>query len=256
MGRGRGVKRRAVRRTIAGAGRKTIIIGDIHGRLELMTELLQAARAIDKEGRRVPGLTVYGLGDIVHGTIKSEAGDLACLDAAEHWLDASVIGNHEAALIGLTEFVGVWRNGPVASRVRSLVFKGFFVPALLEGHSLIVHGGVPPGLAHEDATSTYAAIMSAWDENPQGPLFNAVSSPRRGGDPSKEGGIFWLDWEESRAGHLSQIVGHSPLEEPELQSKGPVFHLNLDISNRYGKYGAAALLIDGEPAEIISLDRS
>lgn len=262
MGRGRGIKRQSINRPFAdkagarldGPRSKTVVVGDIHGNPQLLHDLLLSAGAIDDKGERIPGVRALGLGDIINGTMDSEEGDIACLKDAERWLEHSLIGNHEAALLGLTVFDGMWAGGPVPSAVRSLTFKGFFLPALLEGNTLLVHGGIPPGLAKENAEETYRAIYAAWGKNPHSDFFNAVSSPKRTHYPAEEGGIFWLDWEEERAEHISQIAGHTPLAEPELLDKGRTFHLNLDIRGHSKGRGAAAVLIDGEPIEIISLD--
>jgi hypothetical protein len=258
MGRGKRVQRRAVSRSLApvraeSPARRLVVVPDVHGHPELLREALLAAGAIDASGTRLPEVRVVGLGDLVHGTAASEEGDAQVLDYAERWLDQSLIGNHEAALIGLTSFEGVWRQSPISSRIRSLCFQGFYVPALLEGETLLTHAGVGPSLAGADAKETYARILTAWDDDPAGDFFQAVSSPLRGGK-AEAGGIMWLHWGEPRAEHVSQIVGHSPQDEAALVDYGQAFHLNLDASTRDGRRLVAAVLEDGEPVELVTVE--
>lgn len=256
---GRGKRSRLIARPQAkpraAGGTRTVVVPDVHGNLEILVGLLKAAGAVDERLERLPGVRVVGVGDIIHGTLKSEEGDIACLELAERLFDCSLLGNHEAAVIGLTGFDGVWRQGPVASMVRSLVFRGFFVPALLEGDTLLTHGGVAPEFAAATAKETYAKIMDAWGDGPDTSLFTAISHPERTSYPEPVGGIFWLDWREQRATGFSQVVGHTPLEDAELQDLGEVFHLNVDAGGKGGRKLVAAVLEDGEPVELVTFER-
>lgn len=257
MGRGkrtRTIARPQAKPRVSGATR-TVVVPDVHGNPDILLGLLEAAGAIDANGKRLPGVRVVGVGDIVHGTLKSEEGDIACLELAERLFDCSLLGNHEAAVVGLTDFNEVWRGGPVASMVRSLIFRGFFVPALLEGETLLTHGGVAPGFAAPTAKETYEKIMDAWGDGPDGALFTAISHPERTTRPDPAGGIFWLDWREERATAFSQVVGHTPIGDAELIDLGEVFHLNVDAGGKGGRKLVAAVLEDGEPTELVTFER-
>lgn len=258
---GRGVRRRQLNRANAlvrrrgTAANKTVVVPDVHGEWELLRDLLLAAGAIDEQLERVPGIRVVGVGDLVHGTLASEERDMKTLEQATRWLDSSLLGNHEAALLGMTEFDGVWRGGPVVSAVRSLCFRGFFTPALLEGQTLLTHAGVAPEFAGATAEETYELIQAAWMSDQHSPLFGAISSSKRTDYPDETGGILWLDWDEARSRDFSQIVGHSPRAEAELQEHGEIFHLNVDAGSRAGRRLTAALLEDGEPVELVTFER-
>lgn len=247
MGRGKRTSRRVEQATSSVVNDKIVVIGDMHGQTNVMRQLLIASGAINQNGHKTPNVKAYGIGDLANGVLSSEQDDLECLDLASHLLDGSVLGNHEAALIGLTEFNNMWKLGPVAGRIRSLLMQGFFTPAILVEDILLTHGGVAPGFATGDAKSTYKRIMSLWEKDSSDDIFTAVSSSKRTSNPSPQGGILWLDWDEGRA-NFSQIVGHTPQAAPARIEGEGFFHLNIDIR---GIHGAAAIIVGGKVSNIV-----
>lgn len=83
-------------------GERVYAVGDIHGRADLLAELLEQikADAADFEGR----ITFVGLGDYIdRGPHSMQVVDLLCSALPAHWNTVFLRGNHEQAMLDFLE---------------------------------------------------------------------------------------------------------------------------------------------------------
>jgi hypothetical protein len=204
--------------------RRTIIIGDIHGCFDELTDLLTLVRfrASDR---------VIAVGDlIVKGPKNREVLDLFIND---HRF-GSVIGNHDRKLRQY------WRGEPVrltreqkkaaielepnralyAAFLRSLPFT------IDLGSYLIVHAGVRPGVPLNRQMAADMTEMRTMGANP----------PNRRGVP----------WYEVYRGRKTVLFGHWPAKKPRLSGKA----IGLDTGCVYGGHLTAFLV---EANQLVSI---
>lgn len=236
---------------------KTFVFGDIHGRYESLTRLLEAA-GILVDGERVnpEDYLVVSIGDLANVVAVDVNGDKECLTALKDGLiDVALIGNHEAPLLFPSmSFGGYYRDPEVGAVYNHLERMGKLVPSMLIGDTLLTHAGVHRFFDFETAQDAHNAIVEVYEnwsslngnneekfhfpnniEMPKYMVLDAVSAKRGGGYPM--GGILWADYDEPKNKRFSQIFGHTPT------SKGPVltewkgtgvYHINIDTAAKKG----------------------
>lgn len=190
---------------------KTFVVGDVHGKPDLVECLLTDAGVLDVEGNRVPGVRSIQVGDLANCVADDRDGDLECLDRAASWFDVVLVGNHEHPYFGGPAFSGFRHLPEVAERLRLLELAGVYQPAALVGETLITHAGATPDWGWESAEEAYDAIAAAWLESPNALVFSRIGQYRGGGHML--GGILWSDIREPKSGEFRQVIGHTPLDE-------------------------------------------
>ena len=240
---------------------RTVIIGDVHGRLEPFMALLKKAGAIDEHGQRIEGVTVIQMGDILDlGYFNHEADFYT---KTRHLIDVQMIGNHEwpafAPNSGAVQFNG-WddRDRDAEILVKRDFREGRFVAAHHVGDWLLVHAGLHPAMqAAAGLTGTAEDIANSLNElllnDPSNTIFNAIGERRGGG--AKFGGIFWNDITDlneayANGGEVKQVCGHSSYGETGEQVEDTLWMIDT-------KGGCAALVTDddGKTFELIVENR-
>lgn len=207
---------------------KTIVIGDLHGDWKGLLAILRATGGIDAENRRVPGVTVIQLGDLIHGgdprgAPREGVDDELCAALALGLCDTILIGNHELPHLwpgaDFPGFAGMVRiDAETRWALLAAYERGQVVPAVAHERWLLTHAGSHPFRLHgyPHVGSAAGAIRGRFQvRTARGErlgLFDGVGRARGGRDET--GGIFWTDWDEL-APHLGtspfpQIVGHTP----------------------------------------------
>jgi hypothetical protein len=243
---------------------RVAICGDTHGNLAVLREVLLAAGVIDVAGARQAGFKrVIHIGDLMDGRRMHQ--DRLTLEFAENIFDEVLIGNHEAAYLGGSGFVGMQQIDPESLRILGRWEReGKLVVATHVDDWLLTHGGLDPDLglsrAGEDiAKEAEVAAMadelnevwrfhrdgSAFDES-----FNLIGRERGGG--SKYGGVFWNDFRrlirtESRQ-RYKQVVGHTPQKQGMISPEGMI--VNIDVG-RSGFRAASCLIVDKSGSELV-----
>lgn len=246
---------------------RTVIIGDVHGRLEKLEALLERTGCLDG-GERVAGTHVIQLGDLVN--LGYGVSELAFLERAWPWIDEHLIGNHELPAVhwspGSASFQGWDTRDPlaaqfVADRARS------YRAASAVGDWLITHAGLSQfywGLldgGERSARELAGVINELWQSQPTEPdwhveLFEAIGEARGGW--SRHPGIMWTDIGELLDDYdaigfpLNQIVGHTPTGGPELHAGGQVWCI--DAKPVLGDWGGVAALVTDDDGASLKLE--
>lgn len=188
---------------------RTIVIGDIHGCFDELSDLLELIRLR-------PDDRVIAVGDlIVKGPKSSEVLDLFSSD--ERF--TSVIGNHDRVIRQS------WRGEPVSLTkeqkvtVRQLeprrnVYLEYLrkLPFTIDlGSHLVVHAGVRPGVPLEHQMAADLTEMRTMGADPEG---------RRG-----------VPWYEIYRGEKIVLFGHWPSREPRMAERA----IGLDTGCVYGR---------------------
>lgn len=199
---------------------RTIIIGDIHGCFDELTDLLKLVEP-RKDDR------VVAVGDlIVKGEKNREVLDLFIDDNRF----SSVIGNHDRAL---RQF---WRGEPVrlteaqkaASAELELNRERYStylksLPFMIDlGSHLVVHAGVRPGVSLQDQMAGDLTELRTMGANP---------SSRKG-----------VPWYEVYRGEKIVLFGHWPNSEPRRGPKA----IGLDTGCVYGGHLTAFVIESGQ----------
>lgn len=232
---------------------KHLVIGDIHGYHRNLRNFLTSMEVIDKKGHAInrDEWKVICTGDLIDGNMNRQ-GDIKNLEYALEWFDAVCLGNHEFAFLGGHEFGNRRKyDRKTLNLLTNLVDVGLYVPAYLieggpAGDFLAVHGGFSKKFGFDTAADAYEYLRVMWEVSDvlesEIAVFN-WQGPARGyslSDPT--GGIFELDWSESRNTSFNQIVGHSthydgPIHKQYVNhSTGEVTnHWNIDVGGKGGK---------------------
>ncbi len=239
-----------VPKTTLSASEKTVVVGDTHGNYALLDSVLQSAGVISANGKRKDDVKrLIHIGDLIDG--RNREGDLLSVQSGEKYFDELVIGNHEAAYMGGTSFIG---EEPLEMETRLLINRlereGKFVAATNIGEWLLVHGGVAPQVMKQlpdapNANTIAENLNELWRFGHDGikeRVFNSVSGVRLGS--SSYGGVMWCDFRELIRDEdqltVPQIIGHTPWPQATFSPKGSV--LNLDVGGMAPKAVSAAVI--------------
>lgn len=238
---------------------KHLVIGDVHGYHRNLRKFLTDQGVIDKKGNRInrDEFKVYCTGDLADGNINRQ-GDLLNLEYAREWFDAVCLGNHEYGFLGGKHYSGKRKHDrKLLSKLIDLIDEGVYVPAILipggsYGDFLAVHGGFADEFGFDNAKDAYEYIKTMWDIAPslneEIAIFDWQGALRSGTtyycDPT--GGIFELDWNESRNTKFNQVVGHTHYSEGpmhKLYDDDNTVHWNVDVAGKQGR-GLGGIIID------------
>jgi calcineurin-like phosphoesterase family protein len=193
-----------------------VVIGDVHGRADVLWALLRALGAVDARGRRVGGFWIVQLGDLLDRRA-DPAENLATARLAAISLDVVLAGNHEVRLLRES-------SRTYGAALATLASRGWPHAAAACGEWLVTHAGVHPKLACRlpaGAADCAEELNDRWHRRgpgqPPEPAFDWIG-PSRGGD-APCGGIFWthpIEWSGRDRLPWGQIVGHAPQAEPRL----------------------------------------
>ncbi len=214
-----------------------IVIGDVHGSLANLREVLDAAGLIGADDRWTGGRThLIQTGDVIDRGSESEACVQLLASLREQARSAGgrvdlLVGNHELALVaGDLSMTDVPDAESLAQQLRQSILRGRMHAARAYHHYLITHAGVCPSLmgrliseicTEPEAQTTVAAIarhlnrilrLAVEHHDYTHPIFHC--GPARGGDDAS-GGIFWADFDAEQGVVASplrvwQVFGHTP----------------------------------------------
>lgn len=184
---------------------KTLIVGDLHGKSDIVK------RSLDQE------CPVIFLGDIFDSFDKPKTEHFLCMDLILEAIDKGkaqcLYGNHELSYLIPKMICSGW-NAPTAAKVLGgygeAMRKHFKHYLFFKPNLLITHAGLDQtywnyyGLNLDNLEDTLANWVT--DEN--SPAYN-IGRFRGGHDPV--GGIFWCDFthEHTPIEGLTQIFGHT-----------------------------------------------
>lgn len=245
------------------------VFGDVHGQIGLLKGLLLKAGLLERIGetaqfrrcgRRDLAARVISIGDLVDGRQFFDWADRRLLEVAPEWMDCALVGNHELSFLGGLEFSGIWDDEAHSLRRRLVELEqaGFYVPALVEGRTLLTHAGLSSSFPYESAVAALQGILACWRSERAEMLVSGCSDQYGRGGIDPAGGICWLDWGEQRNPRFSQIVGHSILDLPEpsqLELGEGIVHTNLDLGGKHGKRLAGVFLEDGRITNAVVFER-
>lgn len=210
---------------------RTLIVGDCHGNLGILRELLTTAGVLGPRGGRRRGWRVVQIGDLCNCVVDSIDGDLECLDAAPELIDVYLVGNHEHPYFGGPPFFGFWRHEQVRRELLRLADAGLIRAAHEVGGVLVSHAGlvasVDIGWEPSTASSWAEQINALWEREPTHEVFSSIGESRGGWN--RYGGLLWSDWSEPKYAGVSQIVGHTVGERVRWQRHGETFSLCIDL---------------------------
>lgn len=213
-----------------------LVVGDIHGRLEIVEKVLASK------------YDVVFLGDFLDSydrSVEDQVQSLRlALEAVEEGRAQSVVGNHELSYLGAL-FCSGWKSDTqtYVNDLEDRITKSFKNYIEEEGF-LISHAGVSNVMLE-----TQGVTLQEYLDNGE---FEQVGYSR--GGSYRCGGLYWCDWFEDfePVEGVNQIVGHSGYR-PEgyplgILEKGGSY--NVDCLNNKEEF----LLIDNGNATIITGD--
>lgn len=253
-----------------------IVIGDVHGSLANLRDVLSAAGLIGADDAWTGGRThLIQTGDVIDRGPESEAcvRMLTALREQARPVGGRVdllVGNHELALVsGDLSMTNVADAESLAQQLRQSIVRGRMHAARAYHHYLITHAGVCPSLmgrlihelcAEPGAPTTVAAIArhlnrilreAVAHHDYSHPIFHC--GPARGGADAS-GGIFWADFDAEQGVEISplrvwQVFGHTPPFRGQTPFRVlPEFRcINVDVgmAEHYGGYLGYARLLRG-----------
>lgn len=251
-----------------------IAVGDVHGELEGLREILRHARVLGDRDRWIGGDRILvQTGDMIdRGPQSREAYALLGKLQAEAPVTSGtvirLIGNHELELLqGNYRWANYPRPKAFQETLRSDVLSGAVRGAYAGQGYLFTHAGVRGDmqkhlLQGETVGSGEGKIIEVLAAKINRLLIEAVAGNhftdlifrigRSRGGRHPVGGVFWEDaslmMASARAGVIRQVFGHTPRRRVEMSpSKGRV---DIDVGIHY--YGSRAYLVvrGGEPVAV------
>jgi hypothetical protein len=203
-----------------------VVVGDVHGRGDLLRALLRALGALDSCDQRRRGFWIVQVGDLLDRRASGEA-NLEVARLAVQSLDVVLAGNHEVELLSEART----EHGAALSTLAS---RGWPHAAAALGGWLVSHAGVHPELTHglpRRAEECVIEINDRWHRRSRDascdPLFDWVG-PAKGG-VAPYGGLFWRaqsEWPPEGHTPWGQICGHAPQPRPRLVA-GPRWRIDV-----------------------------
>lgn len=215
---------------------KEFVVGDVHGNVDLLRNLLIRAGILNGAGKRVDHDTrVIQIGDLCNCVVESRDGDMACLDAAPDWLDVVLVGNHEYPYFGGPKFSGFFDFPEVGDKLKTLAKSGLIQPCVYLEGTLVTHAGVSIDHAYHGYSTAFDAMTSienAWFySRATDPVLTDIGYAR--GGCARFGGILWSDRHEPKNRSFPQIVGHTPLDAVtvDLDHNNPIHYIDVGGKN-------------------------
>jgi hypothetical protein len=184
------------------------VIGDVHGHIETLKELLFAAGLMDKDENRLrPEVQITQLGDLGQFDYEAQYFDKKCYELAIK-MDMRVLwGNHDRAVISdQHRFRGYCEPD---DQMKDLMEQVNPQNAACAGEYLLTHAGLSPTYVEFiSGCDNVKDIASALNVKLFDTIVDAAIGIRRGGyDPT--GGILWRDADEPLWNGVPQIFGHT-----------------------------------------------
>ena len=241
--------------------RRRIVVGDIHGELDGLKEILIHAGIIDRNRVWVGGDTILiQTGDVIDRGPRSR-GAVSLLRRLQQDAVASsgnvvrCCGNHELMLLqGDCRYVNFTDPGALAEELRGEIQQGLLQAAYSDGVRLYTHAGLRSnirqmlvdeiGKAGTSKTSARVGLRSLADHI-NAKFKNAVKQGKhrskdhcifwvgieRGGR-DRVGGVFWCGYtsiaSSDRAWDVPQAFGHTPAGGPILRQAHGLRLINVD----------------------------
>jgi hypothetical protein len=208
-----------------------VVIGDVHGNIDLFRSTLQRLGVIDQNGRRTGKGEIIQLGDLIDGRSPQ---DEATLQASFEWCDTVLVGNHDAAYLNGLRFNGMMERPELSRGLRGLSEAGILQSSMVREGWLLSHAGVASTVDNSLKTPQdwHQAIDYHWKGHLQrsqatDPFLFGVDSYRGGFLAS--GGVFWGDWKSRLQAPpaFGQICGHTPLGGSEEHPDSPTHCLDM-----------------------------
>lgn len=256
---------------------RLIAVGDIHGDLDGLSEILEHAGVIDRRGQWSGGRTVLvQTGDVIDRGDRS----VECVRILRHLQDQAprsggavirLCGNHELLLIqGNFQYADFAGREKLRKEFLSEVARGELTAAYTDKRWLFTHAGLRskvrnhlldeilkrrPGWDRDDIdlqalcgqiNDVFARSVASGDFASH-VIFN-IDECRGGSD--EYGGLFWGDYAPLAgslgASKIPQVFGHTPSLEHHIRHTSGFKLINIDvgISKVFGE-GRAFLSIDG-----------
>jgi len=261
---------------MARSNRRRIVVGDIHGELKGLEEILLHAGIIDRNKSWVGGDTVLiQTGDVIDRGPHSR-GALSLLRRLQQEAVASsgkvvrCCGNHELMLLqGDYRYANFSDPKQLAEELRQEIERDLLQVAYSDGARLYTHAGLrsfvrqtlvqeigqtgraKPGaqvglkaLADHINVTFKNAVKQGRHDTKDHCIF-WVDPPRGGRD--KVGGIFWCDYrsisESEWAWDVPQVFGHTPARKPNLRHAHGLKLINVD-AGMYTDYGGQRVYLE------------
>jgi hypothetical protein len=224
---------------------RALIIGDVHGKWNLLRQLLEQEGIVNEEGERInKDVEIIQVGDL--GDFRKKVGeDLACYRAVQEGLiDLVLWGNHDRCIRDKQhQFNGYHQPGPTMTHlIKLLEVSGKIRWAHAIHGYLLTHAGlhdtfaefeVPEGLNKNDPYD----VADYLNQNPEkytrlglDELHNSVCKIR--GGMNYWGGIIWRDFSEALYDRFPQVFGHSSAEL--VRQVGKSYCIDLSKHNALG----------------------
>ncbi len=211
-----------------GKVKKTLLLGDLHGRWDKTAKVLTRAGVMSKDGTRNDGFRVVQLGDAVSlGYDEDEADFYSWLGK---WVDTWCAGNHEVSAWWFNDqhtHLGwdadrwngwhVGRDREAERLVRQRFMRGEYKVATSIGDWLITHAGVLPKYQRKYKLWDMTAAQAAEWLNVE---FQRCMEERSGtGLMEGPDSLFWVRIGQLKSSYrpsssskkvLKQVVGHTP----------------------------------------------
>ena len=249
---------------------RTIAVGDVHGELDALKEILQHASMTDGNNHWAAGTdTLVQMGDVIDRGPKSKQsysflGRLQREAAETGGRVVRLLGNHELALLTGDEH---WTNfsdpQSLGRKLKADVLAGAIQGAFAQHGYLFTHAGLRSDIRqHLLGTRSILQSVEATEilaDRINDVLLQAVATgnfsdpcffigPARGGR-CPVGGTYWTDATEElhcsdHADAIRQIVGHTPQHEITAGPSGRI--INIDVGIYYFGGRAYLEIRDGE----------
>lgn len=244
---------------VTGGQRRRVVVGDVHGELEGLIEVLGNAELIDGDGSWTGGDGILiQTGDVVDRGPRSLESFrfLAKLQKEAVLAGGKVVrlcGNHELMLLqGYYEYANYEDPEAFADELKDEIVRGDVTASYTDGARLYTHAGLRSAV--RSAIAGRARVREPRDGNDtidlfplsdmingifrdavgndfleRHPIFH-VGADRGGDDPV--GGIFWCDWtsisRSEEAYKIRQVFGHTPTGRAGVASARGLCLIDID----------------------------
>lgn len=209
---------------------RTLVIGDTHGRLDVLATLLIQEGVVDpgtlkRVDRDVRVVHVGDLGNFAD----DKTADRLTYAVADDWLDTLLWGNHDRSVISpMITFNHFERpDEQTLKSMNDLRLSGKLVLATTAHGFLVTHAGlhVAYGRRHFDHLSPNVVAGKINYEDTQygdmsalSSIWTAIAIPR--GGAADAGGILWRDVREKLWEGARQVFGHSVMRDGIVRAVG------------------------------------
>lgn len=233
-------------------GQRIYVVGDVHGRLDLLRNLAaQIARDVSN-ARNIAATTIF-LGDYVDRGADS-AGVLEALSAADFPTPIHALrGNHEEVMLRFLADESVLESWRKFGGLETLHSYGVPVADVMRGEG---YSEARANLLRALPESHRSFLQSTATSASAGDYFFCHAGVRPGAplDSQAPDDLLWIREDFLRhEGDYGRIVvhGHTPVEAPEIRSN----RINID-TGAYASSNLTALVLEGEERRFLSTRRT